>query len=75
MHCVVNYIKGDVKMKKIVLFASFVTVFGLALLACGKKPETPSSEPVVEEEVGEVGSDTAATTPSPAEAPNTTEAK
>jgi hypothetical protein len=76
MQCVVNYIKGEVKMKKIVLFASFVTVFGLALLACGKKPEVPASEPVVEEEVGEVGtsSDTVTTTPSPAEA-TTTEAK
>jgi hypothetical protein len=73
MQCVVNYTKGEVKMKKIVLFASFVMVFGLALLACGKKPETPASEPVVEEEVGEVGtSDTATTTPSSAETTNTT---
>jgi len=76
MQYVVNYIKGEVKMKKIVLFASFVAVFSLALLACGKKAETPASEPVVEEEVGEVSTDTATTTSSPAETTNaTTETK
>ncbi|MDR3281826.1 MAG: hypothetical protein LBS78_02210 [Endomicrobium sp.] len=73
MQYVVNYIKGEVKMKKIVLFASFVAVFSLVLLACGKKAETPASEPVVEEEVGEVSTtDTATATSSPAETTNTT---
>ncbi|MDR3256404.1 MAG: hypothetical protein LBT18_01930 [Endomicrobium sp.] len=47
-------------MKKFVLFAAVMAVFSCALLACGKKAETPT-ETVGEEEVMEIDTDTTTT--------------